>query len=277
MTPLLRTDPARLPRPPLIDVHVHLSADGGPGLPAQDWPALAASAGVTKAAVFPPLRIGGYRRANESLRAAVAAPGAGLSSCRPFARIGGPVPPPGPERWPSWWQARRALRSRIGRRPADLADGPAGLADYAGVKLLPHLDGYPTPEWLEEIDGRRLPVLIHTGEHVPPAAVERRLVRRVRGPVVLGHLGSFPASAPHLLAALDLATRYDHVFVETSACWLAEFAALAARRLPGKVLFGSDAPLMHPGVAWRQVATAVADDECCEQIAHRSAEQVLGW
>ena len=271
---LLRPDPERLPHPPLVDVHVHLAADGGPGLPAQDWPALAAAAGVRVAAVFPPLRPHGYAAANAALLQAATTHGSGW---RPFARLGGPVPFPAPERWPALWQVRRALRSRIGDQPAHLRGGPAELGRYAGVKLLPHLDGFPGPEWLTAIAELGLPVLVHTGEHVPPALVEHRLLRVLRGPVVLGHLGSFPASAPHLLAALDLVRRYDQVYLETSASWLAEFVALAARRVPDKLMFGSDAPLMHPEVAWRHVATAVRDDEHCALIAHRTAEEVLGW
>ncbi|MGB5953154.1 MAG: hypothetical protein WBG57_11665, partial [Ornithinimicrobium sp.] len=89
--PLLRIDPAALPTPPLVDVHVHLAADGGPGMPADDWPALASGSRVRTAAVFPPLRSEGYARANDALLAA-SAPWAG--SWRPFARMGGPVPLP---------------------------------------------------------------------------------------------------------------------------------------------------------------------------------------
>lgn len=272
--PLLRTDPTALPTPALIDVHVHLSADGGPGLSAGDWPALASASGIRTTAVFPPLRTGGYAQANEALRAA-SIPHAG--AWKPFARLGGPVPFPAVNGRPSFWQLRRAMRSRVGRRTDDVQGGPSGLTHYSGVKLLPHMDGFPGDEWLEAIDAFELPVLVHSGEHVPPASLEKGLIRRLRSPVVLGHLGSFPASAPHLLQAIELAERYPHVFLETSGCWLAEFVALASRRVPEQLLFGSDAPLMHPAVAWNLVATAVNSDEQCERIAHRTAEQVLGW
>lgn len=273
-TSLLRIDPAALPTPQLVDVHVHLAADGGAGLPADDWPALAASSGIRAAAVFPPLREEGYARANADLLAFSAS---SPRAWRPFARLGGPVPLPTRNGRPSLWQVRRALRSRIGHRAHDVHGGPSGLSQYAGVKLLPHMDGFPSDEWFEVIEELQLPVLVHCGEHVPPATLEKSLIRRLSSPVVLGHLGSFPASAPHLEQAIVLAERYSHVLLETSACWLAEFVALAARRVPDQLVFGSDAPLMHPAVAWRSIAVAVDSDEQCERIAHGTAERVLGW
>lgn len=266
---LLRADPARLPHPRLIDVHVHLSADGEAGLPATAWPDIAASAGVAGAFAFPPLR-GSYAAANAALRDWAATSGGAV---RPFARLGGPVP----TTVPALWQLRRAARSRVGRRAPDLAGGLDDLRGFAGVKMLPHLDGWPSGEALDAIDELGLPVLVHAGEHLAPDVIEKRLVARIRGPVVLGHLGAFPASAPHLLQAVAVARRHERVLLETSAAWLAEFVALAAREVPGQVVFGSDAPLVHPLVAWRHVASAVRDDEVCERIAHRTAEEVLGW
>ncbi|MGB5952224.1 MAG: amidohydrolase family protein, partial [Ornithinimicrobium sp.] len=206
---------------------------------------------------------------------AASAPWAG--AWRPFARLGGPVPLPTLDGRPSLWQVRRSLRSRIGHRVEDVQGGPDALRQYSGVKLLPHMDGFPESQWLDAITEFDLPVLIHCGEHVPPASIEHSLIRRLRTPIVLGHLGSFPASMPHLLQAIELAERYPHVLLETSACWLAEFVALASRRVPEQLIFGSDAPLMHPTVAWNLVATSVDNDALCERIAHGTAEQVLGW
>lgn len=264
--PLLRVDPVRL-QPALVDTYVHLSADGGPGLPAEQWPALAQEAGVRTAAVFPTVRPG-YRQANEALLAFAA----GTPSIKPFARLGGRVPVTSPQ----LWQLRSAARSRVGSRAPDLG-APADLARYAGAMTVPHVDGVPAPELLAELGRLGRPLVVHCGEHAPVELVERELVERTTGPVILAHLGAFPASAPHLAAALDLVRRHDRVFLETSASWLAEFVAIAARAAPDKLLFGSGTPLMHPQVAWRHVAAAIVDDDVAVAVAHGNAERVLGW
>lgn len=267
---LLRVQAWMAQQPQLVDVHVHLAADGGPGMAPDHWPALADQAGIRTAAVFPPTRTGGYTAANAALRRLADASDGRL---RAFARIGGPVP----LTVPAAWQVRRALRSRVGAALDPPEEVLNTLHGADGVKLLPHLDGFPPDPVLAVIAEKRLPVLVHGGEHVSPGLIERRLVRRLRGPVLIGHLGAFPASAPHLEGALRLAEIHDHVYLDTSASWLAEFVAVAARRVPHKVVFGSDAPLMHPAVAWRHVVAAVVDDRTCELIAHRNAEEVLGW
>lgn len=264
--PLLRVDPDLL-QPALVDTYVHLSADGGPGLPAEQWPSLAQEAGVRAAAVFPPMRPA-YREANEALLAFAAR----TPSVMPFARLGGRVPVTSPQ----LWQLRSAARSRVGQRAADLGV-TADLARYAGAMTVPHVDGIPAPELLAELGRLGLPLVVHCGEHAPVELVARELVAPTSGPVILAHLGAFPASAPHLKAAIALARSHERVFLETSASWLAEFVAIAAREVPDKLLFGSGTPLMHPQVAWRHVAASITDDGVARAVASENAARVLGW
>ena len=46
--------------------------------------------------------------------------------------------------------------------------------------------------------------------------------------------------------------------------------------MPHKLIFGSDCPLTHPGVAWRFLETQVRDDRLLERIGRESALEVFG-
>ena len=173
----------------------------------------------------------------------------------------------------------REKRSRRFALPPEVGAGcaPPDLARYAGVRLDPHRHGFPTAESLATIDELGLPVFVHAGEDAPPELIGRRLLPSLRVPVVLAHLGCYPAGAPHLAQAIELARRHENVYLDTAAAWLAEFLAAAARAVPQKIFFGSGSPFTHPDVAWAHVGAAVTDDEHLLAIAHRNAERVLGW
>ncbi|MEJ5915142.1 amidohydrolase family protein [Pseudokineococcus sp. 1T1Z-3] len=275
---LLRRDPRALAPPAgTVDVHLHVAADlapgasslrRDPGTPPPTDPAgalaLLDEAGVDRALAFPPYRTG-YAVANSRLREAAAASDGRLLAA---ARLGGRVP----ALVPAVWSVRRSLRSRVGSRPPDVDS----LEGYAGVKLAPHVDGVPDEELLADVRARRLPVVVHAGVTCRPAWIARQLLPRLTGcRVVLAHLGCFPASAPALADAVALA-REGRVWLDTSASWLAELVAVAVREAPGRVLFGSDAPLMSPRVAWQHVAAAVPDDALLDSVARGAAQEVLG-
>ncbi len=287
-THLLRTDVAASPAGGLVDVHVHLAADDGPGLRTDEFSKLAEDAGIRCAAVFPPRREGGYAHANDAILKTVET---GTRRLRRFARLGGVMAVNRAALWPlSLHQVRSLARSRRSApSPNLLLDGvPLGadastpdfvtaLRGFDGVNLLPHVDGFPSANALAAISELGLPIVVHGGERMPPSVLERHVIGEVSGPVILAHLGAYPASAPEFADALDLARRHKRVYLSTSGTWLAEFIAEAARSVPEKVLFGSCAPLMHPLVAWRQVAAAVGDDETLKLIGSANAERVLQW
>lgn len=263
---LFRARPHR-PDHPLVDVHVHLGpSDTGelyyPLLSGEEYLDLADVAGVTTAFAFPPQN-DNYLESNQQLRDWAAGTDGRV---RPFVRLGGTRVP---VTLPALWQVRRAVGARLRGREPD----HDGLDGYAGVKLLPHLDGLPDDELLAEVRARRLPVLVHGGVHVPPDWIASNLVEAVGGVLIIGHLGSYPGSEPELRGAVELAAAHDHVYLETSGAWGAAFIRHAVDRVPGKVLFGSDAPLVHPAVAWDHVASAVRDDDLLRDIAHRNAER----
>ena len=125
------------------------------------------------------------------------------------------------------------------------------------------------------INAAELPVLIHAGAHSTPSWIEKTVIPRLRGPVILAHLGAYPTEAGLLTDAVDLARRNARVYLDTSGVWVSEFLRFAARRVPNKLLFGSDAPLTHPRVAWLQLATAVRDDAVLEAVGWHNAERLF--
>jgi len=266
---LLRAD---LEPPPheLVDVHVHLGgSDSGelfyPRLPGQEWLELAEPARVTTAFAFPPL-LAHYRKANEELAAWAATTNGAV---RPFARLGGTDIP-----WTTHqlWQLRRKLRNRWTQREDDIGDD---ISIYSGIKLLPHLDGLPSNEVFDRINAANIPIVIHGGIHVPPAWIEKAILPRTTGIVIVAHLGAFPAGDRELEDALDLARRHERVYLDTSGVWLAAFLSHAADRVGDKLVFGSDAPLTHPLVAWHHLRCAVPDDDLLERIGWRTATELF--
>ena len=262
---------SNLPDPPdrLIDVHVNVGITDADGLsygrlPPDEYLPMMRSSGTTTACVFPPL-MDQYREANQSVRTWAQDTDASL---RPFARLGGAR---GPRPVRAFWQARRTVRSWFEPSSPDVDT----LDGYAGAKLIPHMSGIPDVDLLREVSRRGLPTLIHAGTHSPASWIESQLLPRLDAPVILAHLGAYPCNANALKEAVDLAERVDRVYLDTSGVWLAGFMEHAVSRIPHKLVFGSDTPLMHPLVAWRHVASAVHDDTVLERIAFRTAEQIL--
>lgn len=269
----MRKPPLDPPPFPIWDVHVHLGvSDTGqlyyPTLEASEYQELMDASGIQRAAVFPPQMESGYATANTNLR--------DLRKQDPerwlaFARLGGRSIPLTKRQL---WMARRKARFLLLGAPEPLSS-PKALADFDGVKLAPHLDGLPGSDYIAEINRLGLPVLVHGGEHTPPAWIEHALLPLLEVPLIIAHLGIFPA-AEHLLdAALELAKTRRNVYLDTSGVWFAEFIRYAAETVPEKILFGSDAPLTHPGVAWRQVASVVENDAVLEGIAHKNAQRLF--
>ena len=258
---------------PLFDAHVHLGpSDTGElyygRLLGDEFVRLCDEAGVAKAVVFPPLLNAGYKQANLDLADWCDRTGRGM---RALARVGGAK-----IGWtePQVWLLRKKLRGMVlGRKPdLDLDD----LHRFAGIKLLPHLDGLPDGAFFEAVNEAGLPVLTHGGKYVPPGFVEKAILPHVKGPLVIAHLGAFPDQEADLKAAVDLAAREERVFLDTSGIWIADFLDYAARRVPEKLLWGSDCPLTHPRVAWDFVTSVVKDDALLEKIGHATATEVFG-
>ena len=262
----------------LFDVHAHLGrSDTGELyyglLETAEYRALMDAANVSHAIAFLPLRTDGYREANAALLAECEA---GDGRVRPFARLGGDRLPVSE---PELWIARRALRARLGRalgrgRPADVEPGTLGR--YAGVKLLPHLDGVPDDATFDEINAAGLPVLTHAGRYATPRFIARAILPKLRGTLILAHLGAFPDRERELKDAVALAESHPRVLLDTSGIWIRDFLAHAARRVPERIVFGSDCPLTTPEVAWAMVESVVKDPGLRRRIGFERAAELFG-
>ena len=258
----------------MIDAHVHIGAsDTGdiyyPPLGGEEWLDLMERSGVERAVVFAPTMNEGYRRSNKALRDWAEGQGGRV---RVLARLGGPRFPLAE---PAFWLVRRALRQRLLPRPSDLAEG--GLDGFAGVKLLPQLDGIPDRKLFEEIADRKLPVLSHAGRFVPARWLARHVLPRTKGPLILAHLGSFPAEHDLIDEAIALAETEPRVYLDTSGIWDVALLRRAIGVVPRKLVFGSDAPLTHPLVAWRQIERLVDDPGLRARIGGGLAEELFAW
>lgn len=238
--------PGPAPLLPLFDVHINLRPPGAApdrvdGVSNEDLPGL----GVSEGCIAWPCTADAAE-AHERLRTEAAS------------------------RWRSF-----ALVSRI--RPRRQAGDPLPALDgFAGVKLMLREGRPPDAGTRRELARRRLPVLVPSGASCPPAWLERTLLPDLDGPLILGHLGSWPCAAEHLEDAVELAKRHSRVFLETSGASIGNFIAHAAERVPDKVLFGSNAPMCPPRIQWAHVAAAIRDDRTLERVAGGNARRLFG-
>jgi predicted TIM-barrel fold metal-dependent hydrolase len=247
-----------MPEPPafpLLDVHAYAGTPSGGGdlygtLSPEDAERQMGEAGIAVRCVFPP-RQPRYAEANAALRRPAQQSEGRLLA---FARLGG-ISGPRPIHGPA--QAVAALRARLAAPEAE----PLDLDGFAGVLLRPHTDGLPSDAAFREVADRELPVLVHAGQASPPDWIAQHVVPKTTGPVILQHLGSHPGDAQLLRAAVTLAETETRVYLDTAVPSMAAFVRYAADCVPGKLLFGSGAPVLHPATAWAHVAAALPGDD----------------
>ena len=261
-----------------FDIHVHIGrSDTGELyyglLEGEECLALMDEADISHAIAFPPLRTDGYRASNLALADWCDTTGGRV---RAFARLGGDRLPVSE---PQLWLARRAARAAAGRlvgkgRAPDLDLDDLGR--FAGVKLLPHLDGVPDAATFDAINARGLPVLTHAGRYATPAFIARAILPKLTGRLVLAHLGAFPDREKELRDAVALAEREPRVVLDTSGIWIADFLDYAIRRVPEQICFGSDCPLTTPATARAMLESVVEDRGLRRRIGFELAAEMLG-
>ncbi len=131
--------------------------------------------------------------------------------------------------------------------------------------------------------GRRgLPVLFHCG----PVAIEPPLgrylsqVRHYQKPLeetpdttfVLGHSGALQVDA-----GIELARRYDNVYVEIASQSLSGVRKIIERVDPSRILFGSDWPFYHQSMPLAKLLIATEGaPELRDKILYQNAARLLG-
>lgn len=217
---------------PIIDSHVHIGVGDGLTGPWDTSASLevywrrARAAGVDRAAIMPPLT-SDYPRANHDIvRLLRRYPDRlyGLCAVNPAAESG-------------------AVADHVGR--AIVVGGCCGIKVHAHHARI-------TREIAEV--ARRLGVPVLYDPMGDLASVE--MVARSYPDVawIIPHLSSFADQWQTQLAFIDQLVRHPNVFADTSGVRYFDLLADAARRVgPGKLLFGSDGPFLHPAVELEKV------------------------
>lgn len=181
-------------------------------------------------------------------------------------------------------EGREFLRGYVVVNARDLTTAAAELerwlqpgSPFVGVKMHTHYAGTPIAspqvrDALQLLDDYDTTLLIHTwgGDVVDLAAMVEPL-RTLR--VIAGHMG-----ADRWDLAAEAASRVERLFLEPS-CSVAhagQMAHVMRNAPPGQVLFGTDATLLDPCVAFGQVAAADLTQDQLEDVMWRNAVAVFG-
>ncbi|MCS7252801.1 MAG: amidohydrolase family protein [Armatimonadota bacterium] len=122
---------------------------------------------------------------------------------------------------------------------------------FKGVKV--HgAEAMPTRELCKVASEMRLPVLVDIVgrvEVLPLLATEFKDV-----PFVVAHLGSFSDDWRVMQFMPQLLSRYPNIYADTSGVRFFDYIREAVEQAgPKKLLFGSDGPLLHPGIELHKV------------------------
>jgi len=223
-------------------------------------------AGVVRAVVYPGARRGDYLKANNAV--------ARMSVGRPlvaFARISGAREPGG--------GAGSRLRNLTGRGGGDHTT-PEDIEQYAyddrfyGFKLHPAKDGLPPEPVLEQLAEVSLPLLVHGGEEVPPAAVADELLG-YDIPVILSHFGAHPLRVGLMDEAIAMLSDHDQLYLDTSVVRYRDPLERAIREHPDRVLFGSGSPHTHPNVAVMEILTLDVPEDAMTKVFSNNPARVV--
>jgi predicted TIM-barrel fold metal-dependent hydrolase len=121
---------------------------------------------------------------------------------------------------------------------------------FRGIKLH-RLDARITREVCEVAREFALPVLYDVMGEVGVAELVAREYPDI--PFILPHLGSFADDWRAQSSVIGLLMRYPNIYADTSAVRRFDLLHEATARAPGKILFGSDGPWLHPGVELAKV------------------------
>ena len=199
------------------------------GIPRRGWTdtsRAAAAAGVDRTVVFPVFNRD-YAAANERLAAIVRHHKGRL--------IGFAAVDPG----------------RDAGRVGSLVDAAVGRHGFRGLKVH-SLDSPLTREVCEAARRHRIPILVDVVRK--PVIVEMAASQYPDVPFIVPHLGAFADDWMTHMAVIDQLCRFENVFADTSGVRYFDVLVAAVRRAgAGKLIFGSDGPLLHPGVELAKV------------------------
>ena len=277
----------------IFDSHVNIGRGGIEGDPiksnitAEHILQLMGESNIEQSLIFPASRPGGYAEANEEVaRYVTQYPGRFLG----FGRI---------RSEPSVDNVRRSSRgsrlrqSAINRLSSRFWIGPKQNPpefdekcqedlrkcfeehDLRGIKVHPGEDGYPSRAVLHVLQLYNKPILLHCGRSIDLVRIEEEVIKPFTMPVILAHMGGYPADRKLYLRALDLAKKYPHVYLNTSFVFYQYILELAVKSCPSKVIFGSDSPGVHPLTAVSSILTMRITDELKQMVLRDNVIRII--
>jgi predicted TIM-barrel fold metal-dependent hydrolase len=189
--------------------------------------------------------------------------------------------------------ANREIAEAVSQHPDELigfartAVGPVGLQhlreavnglSLRGLKLHHSLDCFDLkgPDVLDAVrlaGELQIPVIFHSIGVVQELGEIARQCPDTG--MVLGHMGGL-WDWRAARGCIELAEELPNVWLETSSLLVSFVLAEAGKRVPNRVLFGSDAPALHPKVELTKISVADIDESVRGRILGENAAELLG-
>jgi ubiquinone/menaquinone biosynthesis C-methylase UbiE len=133
----------------------------------------------------------------------------------------------------------------------------------------------PHPEVLAWCDARRLPTIWHLRNAEDFRYLEQDVLPNYSLPIVLAHLGGYPADRARYERAIRLLRSCPQVYLDISCVLFHHYLGKAIAAAPERVLFGSDGPAVPPNAA-RAVLEAVPLGYCVRRrVYHANARELI--
>lgn len=174
------------------------------------------------------------------------------------------------------------INCRQGQTAYDTLERLIKEEGFKGGKIQSLFDGYaadasivdPAAEILEQ---HNLPFFVHSG-HAPfslPWQVGLLAERHPGLKICMLHMGH--GNGIYVAAALEMARRYDNIWLETSGTSMSAQIENAFKKVDSeRIMFGLDLPFHAPSVEIQKVAACNLKDEEKEMIFYNNAKKFMG-
>jgi predicted TIM-barrel fold metal-dependent hydrolase len=117
-----------------------------------------------------------------------------------------------------------------------------------------------------------MPVIFHSMGAI--ADLENLARQHPQTNIIFGHFAGM-WNWPDMYRCIQLAEELQNIYLETSANLLSRLIREAAMRVPDRVLFGSDAPAMHPGVELAKIKYCRLPQDVEERVLGGNVARLL--
>jgi predicted TIM-barrel fold metal-dependent hydrolase len=133
----------------------------------------------------------------------------------------------------------------------EMVQGAVKRWGFCGIKVHGH-EGMPTREICETARCLHLPILVDVAGQAQ--VIDMFAPEYPEVDFIVAHLGSFGDDWRAHQQVVDQLTRYPNLYADTSGVRRFDYIVQAVERAgPGKLLFGSDGPWLHPGLELHKI------------------------